>query len=347
MQEELCSSRLLVFINNQVYYRCLNDTLNEDAAIGDRLGSHWHNFSLMPIIFGKPVNFLNFTDMLMYYMRRKLTYPSDILQACRGMLRKLTDIMGVELVEGLPTPLERYLLFSRWPPEARKGLRRRGFPSYSWTGWEYIPEWERRLNGREYLDYSRFIGRKDAKRTWITWYKRSSDGKLGEINAYENQKPSASKKPETTKEYTGEGLADHFQMDFSTADIPPNLDQLPNLAYDVLFFHTISVFLKLSVAQSSVDSQSHGKCVAYGIEETSFGEISLDADDIDVNTVQELALICEYEDIWDDRVDAGWWGILLRRIGPLAERRGILKIPMEILNKTLPPGPIWSCINLG
>ena len=347
MQEELCSSRLLVFINNQVYYRCLKGTFNEDAVVGERLGSHQHQFSLMPIIFGKPVDFSSFTIMLTYYLRRKLTYSSDILQACRCMLRKLTDIMGVELIEGLPTPLERYLLFFRWPPQAREGLRRRGFPSYSWTGWEYIPEWEGRPNGREYLDSGRFVAEKYAKRTWITWYKRSSDGKLGEIKAYKNQEPSASKRPETTKKHTEEGLADHFQMAFSTTDVPPNLDQLPNLAYDVLCFPTVSVFLKISEAQSSVDSQNLGKYVAYGIEETSFGEISLDADDIDVNTVQELALICEYEVIWDDRVDAGWWGILLRRIGPLAERRGILQIPMEILNKTLPPGPIWSCINLG
>ena len=353
MQEELCSSRLLVFINNQVYYRCLENTFNEDAAIGDRLGSHRHGFSLMPFIFAEP-DFSSFPTILMYYMRRKLTYPSDILQACRGMLRKLTDIMGVELVEGLPTPLERYLLFSRQPSEDRKELRRRGFPSYSWTGWEYIPEWdeyilesERQLDERKFSGHSVLIARKFAQRTWITWFKRSSDGKLGEINAYKNREPSASKRPETTKEYTVKGVADHFKMVFSTADIPPNLDQLPNLAYEVLFFQTISVFLKLSVVQSSVDSQSRGKYLAYGIEETSFGEISLDADDFDVNAVQELALICEYEDIWDDRVDAGWWGILLRIIGPLAERRGILRIPMEMLNKTLPPGPIWSCIILG
>ena len=317
-----------------MYFRCQEGTFNEDAAIGDLLGIYVHSFSLMPLIFGKPVKFENFPDLMMYYSRRELTYQSDILRACLGMLRKLVDAMGEKLVEGLPTPLERSLLFSMEYPDDQPGSRRQGFPSYSWTGWKYIPGWEM-TRERVPLILDKSISRKNAKPTWITWYNRSLNGKLCKINEQENQEPSASDR-----------LVD-IETLISTAEASHNLDQLPDLAYDLLCFRTLSIFLKISFAQSSAESQCRSRCVAYGSEETSFGEFRLDADDIEDDTVQEFALISEYEDVWEDRAETGWWGILLKKMGPLAERRGILKIPGGIMDKSLPPGPMWTSIALG
>ena len=340
MQEELCSSRLLVFINNQVYFRCHNDTFNEDAAIGDRLGSYVYAFSLMPIIFQSPDLTESLSYIIMYYTKRQLTYPTDILRACHGMLQKLANIWGEKLIEGLPTPLERSLLFLRDPLD-QSGLRRQGFPSYSWTGWKHTSIWE--LHYQEDGDRE-FMSQETVGRTWITWYKRSPNGKLQMINQRKSQEPLANKRPKIIRE----GSANNFQMFLSTAVTSQRLDQLPTLAYDILCFRTVSVFLKLSSAQSSTNPEPYGRRVAYGFEETYFDEFTLDADDIDINTVQKIALVVEYEDRRKDRAEKGWWGILLKRsTGSLVERRGILRIPERIMNKTLPPGPIWTCIKLG
>ena len=346
MQEELCSSRLLVFINNQVYFRCHSDTFNEDAAIGDILGSHDQGFSLMPLIFRSPDLTSGLSDIILYYTRRQLTYPTDILRACHGMLQKLANLCGEKLVEGLPTPLEQSLLFIRDPPK-QLGLRRQGFPSYSWTGWKHTSKWDLHYqkDGADSRWEDRgFVSLETVKRTWITWYKRSPNGKLNIINQRKSQEPLANKRPRIIRE----GSANNFQMFLSTAVTSQKLDQLPTLAYDILCFRTVSIFLKISSAQSSTNPESHGRRVAYGIEETYFDEFSLDADDIDVNTVQKIALVIEYEDRRDDRVEKGWWGILLKRsTGSLVERRGILRVPERIMDKTLPPGPIWTCIKLG
>ena len=333
MQEEICSSRLLVFINNQVYFRCHSDTFNEDAAIGDILGSYDEHVSLMPWIFRAPDLTNSLSSIMMYYTRRQLTYPTDILRACHGMLQKLANFCGQKVVEGLPTPLEQSLLFLRDPtnPSGQSG-RRQGFPSYSWTGWKHTSTWD--LPGQEGNAYPRWEDRGSLKGTWITWYKRSPNGKLHMINQRKSQEPLANKRPKIIRE----GSANNFQMFLSTAVTSQKLDQLPTLAYEILCFRTVSVFLKIT------NPDSHGRRVAYGFEETWFCEFRLDADDIDINTVQRIALVIEYE----DQNEKGWWGILLKRTtGSLAERRGILRVPERIMNKTLPPGPIWTCIKLG
>ncbi|KAM0796354.1 heterokaryon incompatibility protein-domain-containing protein [Usnea florida] len=330
MQEELCSSRILVFINNQVYFRCHSKTFNEDAAIGDTLGSQGAPFSSMQQIVRFPDLTIGLSNIMLYYTRRQLTYPTDILRACHGMLQKLANVCGEKLVEGLPTPLEQSLLFLT-DPLNQSGLRRQGFPSYSWTGWKHASTW------KWHYQYSAGLGWKPGgslKPTWITWYKRSPNGKLHVINQRKSQEPLANKGPKIIRE----GSGNNFQMFLSTAVTSQKLDHLPTLAYDILCFRTVSIFLKIT------NPDSHGRRVAYGFEETWFCDFRLDADDIDINTVQRVALVVEYE----DQGEKGWWGILLKRTtGSLVERRGILRVPERIMNKTLPPGPIWTCIKLG
>ena len=285
--------------------------------------------------------------LMYYYSRRNLTYQSDILHACFGMLRKLVDAMGEKLVEGLPTPLERSLLFSNQEPLDRSDLRRQGFPSYSWTGWEYIAVWEtdRSEVAQEQQSswYHGPITQEQMTRTWITWYKRQSNHEITEINRQENQESTMTK----TSGDTGEPLADDLRAECLTRHDSHFSKQVPDFAYDILCFRTISVYLNVSLAQTSTVAQSKGLCLAYGVKGVSFGEFNLDANDIDVNSVQEFALVSEYRYSWQDRVEVGWWGLLLRRTGALAERRGILKIPEKLLNQTLSPGPLWNWIILG
>ena len=107
MQEELYSHRLLVFINNEVYFRCRRQTLDELATL---LGSPVdinHDFSLMQQISLAPANIDAFQILVQYYTRRDLTYQSDILRASLGVIRAVTADMQINFVEGLFPPLER------------------------------------------------------------------------------------------------------------------------------------------------------------------------------------------------------------------------------------------------
>ena len=76
-------------------------------------------------------DFEDYTGMVLNYTRRQLTYESDKLAALTGCLKLLEERKGVAFVSGLPTADFHYALL--WAGE--DGLRREGFPSWSWAGW--------------------------------------------------------------------------------------------------------------------------------------------------------------------------------------------------------------------
>ena len=304
-------------------------------------------YSLMQSIFQEPVEWVSFDTLMIYYTRRNLTYQSDIFRACQGMLRRLAETMGERLIEGLLTPLELSLLFSRQRPVDQSNFRRQGFPSYSWTGWDYIPEWgtdhiQKGPKMGEFWDHVSMI-RENAKGTWIEWYQRSSNQKVIKVNDHESEESFMDKTPAGI----GECLKDDSPFVSSSVITSHFWKQVPDFAYDILCFSTVSVFLNISLAHPSAKPQPKGRCLAYGLDGSSFGEFILDEIDVDASVIQEFALLSEYRFKWENRVEAGWWGLLLKRAGAVAERRGILRIPMELSDKTLPPGPQWSCIILG
>ena len=344
MQEELCSHRLLIFINNEVYYRCHEGTFYErNFGIADH--SDFLGYSLMPAIYQGSDYFASFTDLMMYYTRRDLTYPSDILRASLGMLRKLSNRAKIEFIEGLPAPLDRSLLFIRRTPLHKLRARREGFPSYSWTGWTYIPVWKEDMSLREARIFGNGLTRRDvARETWIAWYCISPHGNLYAIGSHGIQKPSTCREYEASREISGNELQ---MLPLSPEHIQMNDHNPPTATFTLLRFWTISVFLTISLVQSSDNSEGLHHYATFGIDEFPCGALEVDFDDLRKDTAQEFALICEYEDVWKSGVEVGYWAMLLKRIGPLVERRGILKLPKEALDKTLPPGPSWTSYILG
>jgi hypothetical protein len=88
--------------------------------------------------------FRSFEHFLLYYSQKDLTKVEDRLNAIAGIFCRLEMRMKCEIFEGLPTAtLDAALLFDTMPFDFqnRPTLRRREFPSYSWTGWSGIPSW--------------------------------------------------------------------------------------------------------------------------------------------------------------------------------------------------------------
>jgi hypothetical protein len=67
------------------------------------------------------------------YLRRELSFASDILNAFEGIAKVLAKSMGTPFYAGLPVRwLDHALL---WQPNDA-AVRRQGFPSFSWAGWQ-------------------------------------------------------------------------------------------------------------------------------------------------------------------------------------------------------------------
>ena len=325
MQEELCSSRILVFVNDQVYFRCQQSTFNENMQIEGRPGNHEQSYTLMSDIFRNPIDFSNFEDLILYYARRDMTYLTDYLRACQGMLRKLSQAMKLAFFEGLPVQFERSLIFSNY--DRKFSSRREGYPSYSWTGWYYVPSWA--WMSAE-IDIPQSLREKKTDRytfnyEWIIWYILSHDGWREVPTEFQNKlKPAATPATSTV------------------------LDESIRPPFGLLFVWSISIYLKIAKSSSTLDN-----CYdAFNARNTICGTVLLDANDILEASVQQFALVSRYEDRLEhardifkgpvgEVVETGYFSMLMKSRGKVMERRGLLKTSNLVIADSLPPGPEW------
>ncbi|KAA8571272.1 hypothetical protein EYC84_000599 [Monilinia fructicola] len=160
-QEEQFSSRILIFTNEQVYFRCTNARL-----IGRKETS-------LSMLYFRAVE---------TYTARNLTYSSDIINALAGVLSTQGHAMNCDIFLGLPSAIFDMALL--WQP-CGKLVRREGFPSWSWAGWQGQVRWYG--DTMELTSYGLYESSEDLERkkitkwlqnqTWIDWH-RCIDGKL-------------------------------------------------------------------------------------------------------------------------------------------------------------------------
>src|SRR6266536_3223322 len=137
--------RTLVFVNNQVYFQCRQGIFGEDttAEIGafkpkQMREEMWGSLLPRALDDGESPDSA-FQIFLMYYCRRELTNQSDATNAMRGILERLSSRMRRRLLEALPTStFDAHILFDN-----SNGFltRRCDFPSYSWSGWKGMVDW--------------------------------------------------------------------------------------------------------------------------------------------------------------------------------------------------------------
>ncbi|KAK3328749.1 heterokaryon incompatibility protein-domain-containing protein [Apodospora peruviana] len=155
LQELVLPRRTVIFINNQVYFRCREANWAEELW-SDKwiswLDPYDTNISRIPgINLAATSELLEVKPLWAYqkicedYSKRRLRNDGDALRAVAGIMRQLSLPRNTGFVEGLPdSSLDMFLLFI----SSRGDLRRRsGFASFSWAGWEGQIMWPRENYG--------------------------------------------------------------------------------------------------------------------------------------------------------------------------------------------------------
>ncbi|KAK3377218.1 heterokaryon incompatibility protein [Lasiosphaeria ovina] len=86
-----------------------------------------------------------FTSTVTHYSSRRLSFASDILNAFAGVMTSIERSYGLAPRSSIYGLLEKYLHYNlHWT--AKTPLRRLGWPSWSWVGWESQVHWLGRDN---------------------------------------------------------------------------------------------------------------------------------------------------------------------------------------------------------
>ncbi|RSL52711.1 hypothetical protein CEP53_007987 [Fusarium sp. AF-6] len=166
-QEAFLSRRQLVFTESQTYFQCRQLHYPEQVALPSitwrlplaKPSAEYAKTFATDLVFRSLTNQLpctRFSTMVTEYSKRDLTFKTDILDAFKGILRAfeslespVQNLCGVPLysldlpkmtntdalVYGLswnPAPIDIPLHAELW----REMTRRKGFPSWSWIGWQ-------------------------------------------------------------------------------------------------------------------------------------------------------------------------------------------------------------------
>ncbi|KAJ2991381.1 hypothetical protein NUW58_g2535 [Xylaria curta] len=362
-QEEILSTRRLIFIDELVYFRCRSATffecfdpaLDSKIAPWDYMGSIY-NSSTLPDAIEMLDPSLDFQTFVMYYTMRSLTNQEDTLNALGGIIQRLSRKMKCGFLEGLPIVIfDLAILFTGTKGSPR---RRHNFPSYSWAGWKGT------------VDYSWFIIDENEwlnTSTWIVWYKRSAHGALSlvwDILANEGF-------PYNDDKYIGYRKRNPFQppmpLPFSTGRTQPTEDlgrAIPVLNYPVLQFWTLSARFNLRMinnitGHALIIDRFGTTCGGLSLDDVEgsdfFGSvepyelIAVSTYQIEMETYPQIGLPIEFEELERLFPSGSYYNvILLMWHDGLAERRGMGYAAQEgFLTKSLSPGVEWKEIILG
>jgi hypothetical protein len=139
-QEELLSPRLLIFTDEQVWWRCPCATWCEDSQLETKDATGF-------LLTGQTVERSlkerysklrpdDYFDLVTNYAQRQLSYPSDALNAFAGILSMLTDYSNEQFLWGLMTSTFERQLYWVGKAKMRTSLQDGYFPTWSWVGWE-------------------------------------------------------------------------------------------------------------------------------------------------------------------------------------------------------------------
>lgn len=149
LQENILSPRCLYVTSHEVYYSCHGTLLTQSHGVvtnskpdAVRAVSWFAEALSHTSPDGKPAvptkdwmdYFTTYTTLVRQCTSRKLSYPSDVLNAVLGPLTLLSRYLGSFSLAGLP---DRYLDHALlWRPDgAGPKTRNHHFPSWSWAGW--------------------------------------------------------------------------------------------------------------------------------------------------------------------------------------------------------------------
>lgn len=145
-QERLLSNRSIIFLKEQVYFRCKKHLVCEDRAGSDDL-----TFYTLETIRTQSAglkaraerqgNYSPFEEFQWYeriiveYTSKRMGFPDDIINAFTGVQTELQHMFGWTFIAGLPESLADLALL--WTPvtKIKRRLTSSHQPSWSWSGW--------------------------------------------------------------------------------------------------------------------------------------------------------------------------------------------------------------------
>ncbi|KAI3329954.1 HET-domain-containing protein [Ustulina deusta] len=168
-QETCFARRQLIFTGGQVVFICKHaGNWSEDRVVEDP-GFIFHEMlenGGMGMWDGDDIR--SYEAQVQNYSDRTLTFSSDVYNAFAGVAQRIRDVLKIDLCHGIPPRYFDWCLI--WDPMNRQ-TRRRGTPSWSWSGWEggifpRIWDW--------YSPKTPHIQNALKVRTWIIWYHRAA-----------------------------------------------------------------------------------------------------------------------------------------------------------------------------
>ena len=151
-QEELLSRRRLIFTDEQVWWRCPCATwceqsqLETEDAIGFLSSDQTVELSLEERY--SKLRPRDYFDLVSEYALRELSYPSDALNAFKGILSVLTDYSKEQFFWGFAvSSFERHLYWWARKAKVRTPLLDQCLPTWSWV------DWEGEISFRDYKSY--------------------------------------------------------------------------------------------------------------------------------------------------------------------------------------------------
>jgi len=345
MQEELLSKRSLVFVADQVLFRCLHGTLHEHHNFpGSQLYWDQHKHLNTKLSSHATAKFYDFSILLRRYTSRRLTYSGDALRAAEGMLRKLSIQTGGHFFEGLPTPLDVSLLFKHTEAEIRKSEaqihgRRHDFPSFSWTGWKQCSEYNVflteaansfRVNADSLEVDIQVLG---IFQRWILWHCLLEDSKLLRIDSTGRLRKSARLGLDEARLNSPAELRGFDSFELTVEFKMPKPKQYP-----LLLFWTVCLHLCVRNTPDGLNifDADGSKCGSFE------GEIYTPATSSE-NKVAEFALIIQEKPPYQLN---RFYSLMITWNEGVAERQHVACLWVD-LKKCLSPGPQWKTVALG
>ncbi|KAF4629986.1 hypothetical protein G7Y89_g8158 [Cudoniella acicularis] len=153
MQEKVLSKKALIFTDQQAYWSCWGAIWLEETALENISGARflrnplskdWSKISFTSVENGY---YSLYDELVESYLRRQLSFESDILNAFSGITQVLSSIRNDSFHWGLPeSRFDRYLGWKMYGGSKRNNamcpVYMRGqptecvrFPSWSWTAW--------------------------------------------------------------------------------------------------------------------------------------------------------------------------------------------------------------------
>ncbi|KAK4164405.1 heterokaryon incompatibility protein-domain-containing protein [Cladorrhinum sp. PSN259] len=376
LQEEKLSTRALYFINDQVYFRCQSRIQPENCVDNIVLLSipEWINMPRVLAAAGATASIFehmqDYMQTVQNYSARALTYQNDAYNALRGILRRFESEMGCSFVGGLPAVnLEAFLCFTA----AKASLRRRkGFPSYSWSGWIGQIKLSTEMMDRTKLGSG---GYKFSGHKWIRWYHTDNDLHIKALKTKQATEqfpiprglslpPNLPTTPLALGSFPENNTAPTHQTKIPKMK-PPSIPQ-----YEMLAFWTLSVFIGLGAVDLGCNGELMdrnnricGRLSLDNHDDTEFfaengieGKPALELILLSFGYGRELALF-DYDPLrFDpDEQDGCFLVMCIERLqgtGPYGatlhyvERRGIGVIGSAAVRDSFPPGPTWEQITL-